>query len=123
MGFGPGNIDCDDVLKDVGTALAILHETEPASALRVGIGDQLAETGARQEVVAEHRLPEPFDRLQLREEAMPAEVEAVAVELDRLCDPAHDAVRLEDGRVGPTPSKDVGSREARRPRAKDGDSC
>ena len=38
---------CDDVLKDVGTALAILHETEPASALRVGIGDQLAEMQAQ----------------------------------------------------------------------------
>ena len=47
FGFGPGNIDCDDVLKDVGTALAILHETEPASALRVGIGDQLAEMQAQ----------------------------------------------------------------------------
>ena len=39
--------DCDDVLENVAMALAILHETEPARAPRVGLADQLAEMDAQ----------------------------------------------------------------------------
>src|SRR5262249_8974820 len=38
---------CDDVLRAVGTALAILHETQPVRTLAVGVGDQLAEMQAQ----------------------------------------------------------------------------
>ena len=65
--------DCGDILRDVGTALAILHETEPASAFRVGIGDQLAEMQAQIAALIEafphvERTLEPI-ATRLREEA------------------------------------------------------
>jgi hypothetical protein len=46
--------------------------------------------------MAEHLLPEALDRLQLREEPMAAEVEAIAVELDCLRNAADGSVGLED---------------------------
>jgi hypothetical protein len=50
----------------------------------------------RQELVAEHVLPQPQQGPDLRQGAMPAEVEPVALELDRLRDPSDDVVGLED---------------------------
>ena len=83
-----------------------------------GIREELAvevdarEARTRQELAAHHVLPEPLDRLQLREEAVAAEIEAVPVELDRLRDPAHGAVGLEDGARRAPESEDVRGREA-----------
>src|SRR6266540_783908 len=54
------------------------------------------ESAALQQLPAQYVFPEPLDRLQLREEAVAAEVEAVTVELDRLRDAADGAVGLED---------------------------
>ena len=47
-------------------------------------------------------LPEPLDGSELGEEPVPAEVEAIAVELHRLGDAADRVSRLED-RAGPLP--------------------
>ena len=74
-----------------------------------------------EELVAEHLLPEALDRLQLREEAVAAEVEAVAVELDRLGDPADVAVGLEDDRGRPAAGEHPGAGQARRAGAEHGD--
>ena len=66
------------------------------------VGEELAlvvdprEPRPGEELVAEHLVPQALDRLQLREEAVAAEIEPVALELDRLRDPADDAVGLED---------------------------
>ena len=75
---------CDDVarLERVGVVLALVVDA--------------GEAGPDEEVLAEHRLPEAFDLGELREEPMTAEVEAVAVVLDRLGDAADDPVRLVD---------------------------
>src|SRR5205085_6573270 len=57
------------------------------------VGEELApvvdagEPWPREELVAEHLVPEPLDRAELREEAVAAEVEPVPPELDRLRDP------------------------------------
>src|SRR5690348_5027631 len=50
-----------------------------------------------EEVLAEHLVPEALDGLELREEAVAPEVEAVAVELDRLRQAADRSVGFEDG--------------------------
>ena len=75
---------CDDIarLKRIGVVLPLVVDA--------------GEARPDEEVVAEHRLPEAFDLRQLREEPMTAEVEAVAVVLDRLGDAANDAVGLVD---------------------------
>ena len=52
-------------------------------------------TRTREELVAEHLLPESLDRRQLREETVAAEVEPIPVELDRLRQTADDAVGFE----------------------------
>ena len=53
---------------------------------------------ACQQLVAEDGIPQTGDRGQLREEPVAAEVEAIAVELDGLRDPADEAVGLEHRR-------------------------
>ena len=67
-----------------------------------------------EEVVPHQVLPHPLDLLQLREEAMPTQVEAVAVELDRLGDPADGAVGLEDDGGVLAQRECVGTRQTRR---------
>ena len=69
---------------------------------------------AGEELVAQHLLPQPRDRGQLGEEAVPAEVEAVAAPLDRARDPAHRAAGLEDRAARAAPGEHVGGGEPRR---------
>ena len=57
--------------------------------------------GRSEELVAERLLPHLLHPRHLREEAMAAEVEAEAVVLDRLRDPADLRVRLEDDARAP----------------------
>jgi hypothetical protein len=78
--------------------------------------------GPRQEVVPEHVLPEPGDGLQLREEAVTPEVEAVALELHCLGDAADDAVGLEHGRLDPATAQYVRCGQTGRPGTEHGDS-
>ncbi len=77
--------------------------------------------GARQEVLAEDRLPEALDRRHLREEAVAAEVEAEAVELDGLRDAADERVRLEHRRLLAALAEHVRGGEAGGPGPEDGD--
>src|SRR5438067_9256144 len=53
---------------------------------------------------------------QLREEAVTTQIEAIALELDRLCNPAHASVSFEDGARMLAAGENVCSREAGRPR-------
>src|SRR5262249_23540705 len=102
-------------------------KTEPADDVFGGdrIGEVLAvvvdpgESRSQQELIAEHSLPQGRDRLELREEAVTAEVEAVAVELDRLRDPPDGAVGLEDRRGLSSPAEDVGSAQTSGPGTED----
>jgi hypothetical protein len=79
------------------------------------------EARARQELVAEHPLPEPLDRFQLGVEAVAAKIDPVAAELDGLRDATDDSVRLEDGSLDPPAGKNVRRGEAGRACAEDGD--
>jgi hypothetical protein len=69
--------------------------------------------------MSEHLLPEALDRLQLREEAMAAEVEAIAVELDCLRDAADGSVGLEDRSGLATQPEDVCGSQPGRAAAED----
>ena len=60
---------------------------------------------APQELVAEHLVPERVDLDRLGEEAVAAEIEAVAVALDGLREPAHLVVGLEDERRSDSPGR------------------
>ena len=73
------------------------------------------ETRPDQELLAEDLLPQPLHRRDLREEAVAAEVEAIAVVLDGLRDAADDAVRLEHGAGRAAQAQHVGGREPRGP--------
>src|SRR5262249_49895351 len=72
-------------------------------------------------VVAEHVLPELVDHVELRVEPVAAEIEPVALVLDRPRDPADHVVRLEDHRGGAAAREAVGRRQARGACAEDGD--
>ena len=63
---------------------------------------------ALQELRPEHLLPHPFDLLQFREEPVTAEVEPVAVELDRLRNATHGPVGFEDCSRATAPGESVG---------------
>jgi len=73
-----------------------------------------------EELVLENGLPEAFDLLELGKEAMSSEVEAIAVELDGLRDPADTSVRLEDDGRTTTETKGICAREASRSASKNG---
>jgi hypothetical protein len=64
-------------------------------------------------------VPEVVDLLHLREEAVAAEVEAVAVALCRLCDAAHLVLGLEDDDREPLLGEQVPGGQASRPAAED----
>ena len=66
-----------------------------------------------EELVAHHLVPEPLDLPELREEAMAPEVEAVALVLDGLRDPADEPVGLVDDAGGATQTEHVRRRQAR----------
>ena len=78
------------------------------------------QAGSREELVSGEALPDALDLLQLREEAMAAEVEAVAVELDGLRDPADRPVGLEHDRGPPAKAERVRGGQPGRPSAEDG---
>src|SRR5262249_26345530 len=59
------------------------------------------------ELGAENLLPQALDGLHLREEAVSAEIEPVAVELDRLRYAPHGSVGLEHRRGEPAPPEDI----------------
>src|SRR5205823_3592913 len=80
------------------------------------------ETWAGEELVAEQLLPQLLDRLQLGEEAVASQVEAVALELNGLSDAAHHAVGLEDGAPDSTLAQNVGGRQPGGPGSQDGGS-
>ena len=69
-----------------------------------------------EEVLAQHVLPQPLDRRHLREEAMAAEIETVALVLDGLGDAADRAVGLVDDAGHAAKSQDVRGRQTGRPR-------
>src|SRR5438874_4869958 len=68
-----------------------------------------------EELVAEHLLPETLNGLELGEETVAAEIEAIAVELDRLCDPTNRSIGLEDGAGPPTTTEYVCGSQASGP--------
>ena len=72
-----------------------------------------------EELVAEHLFPQRVDGLQLREEPVAAQIEAVTLELDRLGQPADDAVRLEDGCLNAALGEHVGGGQSGRAGAED----
>ncbi len=88
---GADGLDQAEPAEDVGGPQRIVEE---AAAI-----EDPREPRPGQELLAEHLLPELLDRLELGVEAVAAEVEAVALELDSLRDPADDPVGLEHGRL------------------------
>ena len=69
---------------------------------------------AHDELVAEHVLPQPLDRLDLRVEAMSAEIEAVPLPRDGACDSADSVAGLEDDGRRPARGEDVRGGQAGR---------
>jgi hypothetical protein len=65
----------------------------------------------REEVVTHQVLPQSLDLRDLREESVTTEIEAVAVVLDRLGDPADEAVCLVDGPWQTAEAEHVGGRQ------------
>src|SRR5206468_1571429 len=72
------------------------------------------------ELLAQHLVPETLHRFEPREEAVTAQVEAISVELDRLCNATDAPVGLEHGAGPPAPREDVGRRQSRGPATDDG---
>jgi hypothetical protein len=66
---------------------------------------------AGEHLVTQHLVPQALDWLQLREEPVAAQVEAIAVQLDGLCEPADGSVRLEDRGALSASGEDVRSRQ------------
>jgi hypothetical protein len=69
--------------------------------------------------LAEQLVPHRLDVRHLREEAVPAEIEAIALELDRLGNAAHRALGLDHRRRAVAKGEDVRRRQPRRAGAQD----
>ena len=73
----------------------------------------------QQELVAEHLVPQRVDLDRFREEAMAAQIEAVAVDLDGLGQPSHLLLGLQHDRIGPGLAELIRRGEAGGPAAED----